>query len=142
MANNTSEYIVDNAVINALLEAILDILDKDGKRSILKFAGREDLLTEKLPPGTSSREEFIKILEAMRVLLEFSSQILFEIGRKFSVYLDPFGSSIKDFIIILNKSFISPQFHIKFASDRELDISIQLLEGKSKLLTDTWIGYF
>ena len=103
--SNASERVIQNAIINALLEAFNDILDYDGKRSILIFAKLEHWIDEKLPPtGTTSLKDFEKLIKAMRILLQYSENILFEIGRKFSIYLDPSGTSFKDFIVMLNRS--------------------------------------
>jgi hypothetical protein len=137
-----SKNYVNNSVINALLEAIFDILDYNGKSSILTLSGRLDLLKEKLPQGTSKSSEFLKIINSMRTLLEFSSKILFEIGKKFSIYLDPYGSSILEFIEILNNSFVDPSFNLQKNSKNNLSLSIVTQNNNTDLLTDPWLRYF
>jgi len=58
---------ISNSVINALLEAFYDILDLDGKRSILCLAGLPQLMEAKLnSSGNSDWVIFEKLLDAMR----------------------------------------------------------------------------
>jgi len=142
-ANSPAPNQVQNSVINALLEAFYDVLDLDGKRSLLDFAGLSELMDSRLPPrGTSNWGIFLKLLNAMRTLLQFSDRILFEIGRKFSIYLDPCGSSFPDFIERLNDQFHELELHITPHSRSEYEITVSASENRSALFSDTWMHYF
>jgi predicted hydrocarbon binding protein len=95
MAESPPPPRVQNIVINALLESFYDVLDMDGKVSILRAAGALDLLGESLNPREYSDYALLeKIVDAMNQLLQFSEEIAYVIGRKFAVYSDPTGSGI------------------------------------------------
>ena len=138
----SSKQFVDNSVINALLESIFDILDYDGKRSILLFANREELLHKRLPEGTSSKREFSDILNAMRILLEFSSTILFEIGRKFSLYIDPHGSTMDHFMKMLDDAFYGVHFSVERKTEKEIIVTMTYDEKDHPIFVDRWMGFF
>jgi predicted hydrocarbon binding protein len=90
-----SEPRVQNIVVNALLESFYDILDRDGKNSILRAAGTPELMDTQLDPrGWTDYAVFAKIIDAMNLLLQFSEYIAYEIGRKFAIYSDPSGNGI------------------------------------------------
>ena len=94
-------------VFSALLTALSDIMGKDGKNSVLKFAGLNDYIDKDVPPSTDDSinyETFSKLLRSMHELLGHGTNaILFESGRKFAVYLTPFGYSLEDVIERLEK---------------------------------------
>lgn len=97
---------IKNVVINALLESLYDILDRDGQLSILMRAGLPELATKRLNPTEYSPiEVFNKIIGAMNELLCFSTIILNEIGRKFAIYSDPQGSGLEQMIDKLRQWF-------------------------------------
>ena len=80
-------------------KAFYDVLDLDGKRSILAAAGLETLMENKLPPDEFSSSSLLnKLLFSMRNLLQFSDRVLFEIGRKFSIYFDPWGVLLRNLL--------------------------------------------
>jgi predicted hydrocarbon binding protein len=95
---------VKNRVITALLQSYLDTLDYDGMKSILREAELLDLkdLRDVDPDGTIDFFSFKKIISAQNCLLYDSSQLLYEIGRKFSFYLYPFGKKFEEVIIDIN----------------------------------------
>jgi predicted hydrocarbon binding protein len=104
---------INTEVINALLESFYDVLDKDGKRSILVFANLEDdLMDTKLPPGLYPYSEFLKIVQSMKQLMAYSGAVMQELGKKFAIYLNPFGTDFKGFIEMLNSSFGSSKLNI------------------------------
>jgi len=107
MANNSEiigEYrgIVKNRVLTALLQSYLDNLDYDGMKSILREAELLELkdIRDTDPDGVIDFFSFKKIISAQNCLLYDSTKLLYEIGRKFSFYLFPFG---KDFGEIINE---------------------------------------
>lgn len=95
---------VKNKVVTALLQAYHDILDYDGMKSILKEA---ELLHLK-NIGDKDQDRFLdffsfkKILAAQNCLLYESSRLLFEIGKKFSLYLFPYGKNFEEIIREIN----------------------------------------
>jgi len=94
-------------VFSALLTALNDIMGKDGKNSVLKFAGLSKYLDKEVPPSTEDEipyEELGALLNSMNELLGHGTNaILFESGRKFAVYLSPFGYSLEEVIKKLEK---------------------------------------
>ena len=107
MANNSEiigEYrgLVKNRVLTALLQSYLDNLDYDGMKSILREAELLELkdIRDVDPDGVIDFFSFKKIIAAQNCLLYDSTKLLYEIGRKFSFYLFPFG---KDFGEIINE---------------------------------------
>ena len=107
MVNNSEiigEYrgLVKNRVLTALLQSYLDNLDYDGMKSILREAELLELkdIREVDPDGVIDFFSFKKIISAQNCLLYDSTKLLYEIGRKFSFYLFPFG---KDFGEIINE---------------------------------------
>jgi len=107
MVNNSEiigEYrgIVKNKVLTALLQSFLDNLDYDGMKSILREAELLELkdIRDADPDGIIDFFSFKKIISAQNCLLYDSTKLLYEIGRKFSFYLFPFG---KDFGEIINE---------------------------------------
>ncbi|MHA1729893.1 MAG: hypothetical protein ACTSWY_14360 [Promethearchaeota archaeon] len=125
--SKTTEMIVaetvGNNIVNALLHAIQDVMGFDGKLSIIRFAGVEHL-KEQLPShGDLSIEEFQKLVDSLNYLLLYSKQCMYEIGRKFSFYLSPYGLPIYDFIALLKKSMKSTKIEMKITS-KEINIKI------------------
>ena len=108
---------VQNIVINAMLESFYDILDRDGKNSILRAAGMPELVDAHLDPkGFTDFQVFQKIIDAMNMLLQFSEFIAYEIGRKFAIYLDPTGTGIKTIIHNL-KEWIQADWDISITQE-------------------------
>ncbi len=93
---------VRKVVFSALLTALTDIMGEDGKKSILRFAGLSRYINEEVQPSLSesiSFEDFSALLKSMNSLLGHGTHaILYESGRKFALYLSPFGISLEDII--------------------------------------------
>ncbi len=107
---------VQNIVVNALLESFYDILDRDGKNSILKAAGRADLIDAHLnPQDFIDYQAFLQIIDAMNDLLQFSEFVAYEIGRKFAIYSDPSGTGI-DLLVKHLKQWIQADWDIELVS--------------------------
>jgi len=107
---------VQNIVINALLESLYDILDRDGKNSVLRAAHRPDLVDARLNPlEFSDYKTFLQIIDAMNDLLQFSELIAHEIGRKFAIYSDPSGTGIETLVQHL-KNWIQADWSIELLS--------------------------
>ncbi|MHA1230614.1 MAG: V4R domain-containing protein [Candidatus Helarchaeota archaeon] len=94
-------------VFYALLTALNDIMGQDGKNSVLKYARLDQYINQCIPQNltpqsTIDYNTFHALLESMFTLLGFgTSAILFEAGRKWLIYLMPFGLSLKEMIIKL-----------------------------------------
>ncbi|MHA1913007.1 MAG: hypothetical protein ACW986_04410 [Promethearchaeota archaeon] len=95
---------VKNKVVTALLQAYQDILDYDGMKSILKEAEMLELknIRDQDQDRTLDFFSFKKILSAQNCLLYESSKLLFEIGKKFSFYLFPYGKNFKEIVKEIN----------------------------------------
>jgi len=91
---------VKNKVVTALLQAYLDTLDYDGMKSILREAGLLELKDQRTVDQEKTIDffSFKKIIAAQNCLLFECDDLLFEIGRKFSFYLFPFGKSFEESI--------------------------------------------
>lgn len=112
---------VSNKIINAFLEAIYDVLDADGKLSIIRHA-KLDYLKKSLPPkGEIPYDDFVKLVNSMNSLLCYSDQVIYEIGRKFSFYLSPFGNQIENLLPFLEENLFQ-------------DIDIQIERKKNTLI--------
>ena len=112
---------VKNRVITALLQSYLDTLDYDGMKSILREAELIDLkdLRDVDPEGTIDFFSFKKIISAQNCLLYDSSQLLYEIGRKFSFYLYPFGKKFEEIIVDINR-LIETDWKVEISDRSEL----------------------
>lgn len=97
--------IVKNSVITALLQAYLDSLDYDGMKSILREAELLELKDTRNvnPEGEIDFFSFKKLISAQNCLLYDSNKLLYEIGRKFSFYLFPYGKSFTEIISEITK---------------------------------------
>jgi len=116
---------VKNKVVVALLQAYHDILDYDGMKSILKEAGMMHIkdLRDKNPNDTLDFFSFKKIISAQNCLLFDSSDLLFEIGKKFSFYLFPFGKNFEEIINEINSSIIT-DWRVSISENNENEITI------------------
>jgi len=94
-------------VFSALLTALTDIMGEDGKKSILRFAGLSQFINQEVSPSIDesvSFDTFKALLNSMNNLLGHGTNaILFESGRKFALYLSPFGISLEGIIKKLEK---------------------------------------
>ncbi|MFX0105154.1 MAG: hypothetical protein ACFE75_06660 [Candidatus Hodarchaeota archaeon] len=118
---------VKNKVIVALLQAYNDILDYDGMKSILKEAEMMCLkdIRDEDPNGMLDFFSFKKVISAQNCLLYDSSDLLFEIGKKFSFYLFPFGISFEEIIDEFNSSIIT-DWKINILENNQNQITIQV----------------
>jgi predicted hydrocarbon binding protein len=109
---------VKNRVLTALLHSYMDNLDIDGMKSILREAELLDLKdVENInPDGEIDFFSFKKIITAQNCLLYDSSQLLWEIGRKFSFYLFPYGKDFSEIVSDLN-NLIKTDWHVKILED-------------------------
>ncbi|MBD3352099.1 MAG: hypothetical protein GF364_11485 [Candidatus Lokiarchaeota archaeon] len=121
-----SDKVVKNSLVNALLEAIFDVLDADGRKSIIQFAN-VDITNEKLPSkGTTSFDDFIKLVNAMNFLLAYSKTVMYEIGRKFSFYFSPYGGTLSDFIDLIQNTLSNEmKTEISYPKDNMILIKIK-----------------
>ena len=111
---------VNNKVLTALMQAYLDVLDYDGLKSILREA--ELLELKDIRDIDSSKFidffSFKKIISAQNCLLFGCYNLLFEIGKKFSFYLFPYGKNFEEVIMELN-SLIKTTWNIKILEKSE-----------------------
>jgi predicted hydrocarbon binding protein len=115
---------VKNKVVTALFQAYLDVLDYDGLKSILKEAELLDLKNYKEADPDESLDffSFKKIITAQNCLLYNCNDLLFEIGKKFSFYLFPFGKKFEEVVEEINKLI-------------KTDWNIQIIEKTKKAIT-------
>jgi len=118
---------VKNSLINALLTAIFDEIDSDGKKSILEHANLGYMNSiENLPAnGFTPIEDFLKLLDSMNYLLIFSKSIMYEIGRKFSFYISPFGTQIGDLIEKIKTKLIDLQIELEYNTDDKILVTVK-----------------
>lgn len=118
---------VKNKVVVALLQAYQEILDYDGMKSILREAEMMHLkdLRDKKPNDSLDFFSFKKIISAQNCLLYDSSDLLYEIGKKFSFYLFPFGKSFKEKIYEINSSIIT-DWKVNIIENNENEIILQV----------------
>jgi hypothetical protein len=107
-------------VITALLQAYHDILDYDGMKSILKEAEMLHLknIRDKDQNQFLDFFSFKKIISAQNCLLYDSSMLLFEIGKKFSFYLFPYGKDFEEIISEIN-SIICTDWNVEIIDKSE-----------------------
>jgi hypothetical protein len=100
---------VKNRVLTALLQSYMDNLDYDGMKSILNEAGLIELkdIRGVDPEGEIDFFSFKKIISAQNCLLFDSTDLLSEIGRKFSFYLFPFGKVFEEIVEEINKLIVT-----------------------------------
>jgi predicted hydrocarbon binding protein len=118
---------VKNKVVVALLQAYHDILDYDGMKSILREAEMIHIkdIGDQDPNGTLNFFYFKKIISAQNCLLYDSSELLFEIGKKFSFYLFPFGKSFEEIINEIN-SLIMTNWKVEIEENDEYELKIHI----------------
>lgn len=89
-------------VFSALLTALHEVMGRDGKNSVLRFAGLEEYIPEIPAPSLEkfvSFETFKLLINSMNDLLGHGTDaILYESGRKFAIYLTPFGYSLSEVV--------------------------------------------
>ena len=115
-------------VVTALLQAYQDILDFDGMKSILREAEMLHIrnIREENQDQYLDLFSFKKIISAQNCLLYDSSMLLFEIGKKFSFYLFPYGKAFKEIIHEINSTIITDwKVEIVENSDDIIIVSVQ-----------------
>ncbi|NVM30189.1 MAG: hypothetical protein HWN65_15200 [Candidatus Helarchaeota archaeon] len=89
-------------VFSALLTALHEVMGRDGKNSVLRFAGLDEYINKDIPPSVEesvSFSTFKALINSMQDLLGHgTSAILYESGRKFAIYLTPFGYSLQEVV--------------------------------------------
>lgn len=89
-------------VFSALLTALNELMGRDGKNSILRYAGLDEYINQEVPPSVDesiSFDIFRRLISSMQELLGHGTHaILYESGRKFAIYLTPFGYSLQDVV--------------------------------------------
>ena len=118
---------VKNRVVIALLQAYLDILDYDGMKSVLKEA---ELLHIKdyrdvNPNDTLDFNSFQKIIDAQNLLLFGCYRLLYEIGKKFSFYLFPFGKDFREIIKDINE-LINTNWKVNIIEQTENSVTVEI----------------
>jgi len=119
---------VKNRVVTALLQAYLDTLDYDGMKSILREAGLLELKDQRdiNPDHRIDFFSFKKIIAAQNCLLFESKDLLFEIGRKFSFYLFPFGKSFQESVQEISE-LIDTNWNVRIIEQSDTQIKIQVI---------------
>ncbi|NVM52971.1 MAG: hypothetical protein HWN66_04655 [Candidatus Helarchaeota archaeon] len=95
-------------VFSALLTALHEVMGRDGKNSVLRFAGLDEYINREIPPPSIHRsisfKTFKSLIISMHDLLGHGTDaILYESGRKFAIYLTPFGYSLREVVEKLEK---------------------------------------
>lgn len=118
---------VKNKVVVALLQAYHDTLDYDGMKSILREAEMLHIkdIRDKDPNDTLDFFSFKKIISAQNCLLYDSPDLLFEIGKKFSFYLFPYGKIFEEIIDEINSSIIA-DWKVDIIKNNEKEIILQV----------------
>ncbi|MFX1366697.1 MAG: hypothetical protein ACFE9Y_17385, partial [Promethearchaeota archaeon] len=104
-----------------------DILDYDGMKSILREAEMMHLKDVHTMSPNDSMDffSFKKVISAQNCLLYDSSILLFEIGKKFSFYLFPFGISFKEIIEKIN-SLINTDWKVEIIGNNTNEIIVRV----------------
>ena len=82
-------------------------------------------IREEDPNGTLDMFSFKKIISAQNCLLFDSNILLFEIGKKFSFYLFPFGKSFEEIIKDINIS-ITTDWKVEIINNDNNKITLQV----------------
>lgn len=90
-------------VFSALLTALHEIMGRDGKNSVLRFAGLDEYVNQEIPAPSIEQVvsfgTFKALIISMQDLLGHGTDaILYESGRKFAIYLTPFGYSLQEVV--------------------------------------------
>jgi len=114
-------------VVTALLQAYQDILDYDGVKSILKEAEMLHLKNIKYEKQNQNLDffSFKKIIAAQNCLLYESSMLLFEIGKKLSFYLFPYGISFDNIIKEIN-SLIDTDWKVEILEKFQKEVIVKV----------------
>ncbi|MBD3188318.1 hypothetical protein GF325_15895 [Candidatus Bathyarchaeota archaeon] len=143
------ELKVKQIVISAILEALNDIVGPDGKDSIIKFAGLEKkYLGMYLRPSLRNwipRSDLARLSRAMYRLMAWGSNaMLRETGRRFAIYLAPYGYSLKTVAKKL-ENWIQGDLEIKIEKEDEDTLSITIIGDPFQADMPggyMWMGFF
>lgn len=114
-------------VVTALLQAYLDILDYDGMKSILKEAELLNLkdLRDVNPQETIEFSSFQNVIKGQNCLLYGCYRLLYEIGKKFSFYLFPFGKAFEEVVYELN-DLIKTNWKVEVVEKKKNSITVEI----------------
>lgn len=135
---------VRQIVFSALLEALNDIIGPDGKESIIRFASlsKEYSNTYLRPSLVNSlpKRDLIKLNAAMNRLLGFGTKaILKETGRKFAIFLAPYGYKLEEIAQKLGK-WIEGDWNIEI---KRSNGAISVIITNDPLTgSHVWTGFF
>ena len=103
------EGAVKYKVVIAYLQALNDLLDYDGMKSILKEAGLSHLkhYTDLDPDQNATIETLHDIIAAQKCLLYGCEDLVFELGKKMAFYLFPYGKSFSDIVHKMHELILS-----------------------------------
>jgi predicted hydrocarbon binding protein len=138
---------VKQVIFSALFDALDEIVGEDGRESILSYAGLKSYSNVRRPSLLASfpRQDLIKLSNAMSRLLGFGTKaILKETGRKFAIYLAPYGYSLETLIEKL-KSWIDGDWDIKLSREPDGDIKFEIHNDPFEASIPgcyVWAGFF
>ena len=144
-----NELSVKQIVFSALLESLNEIIGPDGKESIVRFAGLEKRYANKyLRPSlvkSLPKSDLLKFSNAMNRLLGYGSKaILKEMGRKFAIYLAPYGYTLNTLVGKLKK-WIDGDWDIEITDINSDKIQITIINDPFQSKGDAnylWTGFF
>ncbi len=134
---------VKQVVFSALLEALNEIIGQDGKMSVLRFAGLGTKYAQVRPSLLTSlpKSDLIRLTTAMNRLLGFGSKALLrETGRKFAIFLHPYGYSL-EVLVEKMKKWIDGTWDIAIKKEKD---SIKITVNNDPLFSAgyIWAGFF
>ncbi|MHA1272357.1 MAG: hypothetical protein ACTSQP_21800 [Promethearchaeota archaeon] len=119
---------IRNKVIIAYLQALYDLLDYDGMKSILKEANLLEIKNYRDvdPEGNTDFRIFQEIIEAQNCLLYGCTDLLIELGKKFAFYLFPFGKPLSEILFELNELVdVDWSITVEKQSEEEIIVKVQ-----------------
>jgi hypothetical protein len=135
---------VKQVVFSALLEALNEIIGPDGKMSVVRFAGLSNKYARQLRPSLVNslpRSDIIKLTTAMSRLLGFGSKALLrETGRKFAVFLHPFGYSLETLVEKMRR-WIEGDWNVVIKKEKDT-IKLTIKNDPFYSASYIWAGFF
>jgi hypothetical protein len=134
---------VKQLVFSALLEALNEIIGQDGKMSVIRFAGLSNKYSQVRPSLLTSlpKNDLIRLTTAMSRLLGFGSKsLLRETGRKFAIYLHPYGYSL-EVLVEKMKKWIDGTWDITIKKEKD---TFKIIVNNDPLFSASyiWAGFF
>nr|MDO8083250.1 hypothetical protein [Candidatus Sigynarchaeum springense] len=134
---------VKQVVFSALLEALNEIIGQDGKMSVIRFAGLGTKYAQVRPSLITSlpKTDLIRLTTAMNRLLGYGSKALLrETGRKFAIYLHPYGYSLETLIEKMKK-WIDGTWDITIKKEKD---GFKITVNNDPLFSASyiWAGFF